>query len=62
MLPTIPSLLKICDAFGVSPSQFFLDDGEENVSLTTKQRSLLDLAAKLEPQQLDALIYFLEQL
>ena len=24
MLPTIPSLTKICDAFGISISQFFL--------------------------------------
>lgn len=26
MLPTIPSLSKICDAFGITLSQFFLED------------------------------------
>lgn len=25
MLPTIPSLVKICDAFGITVSQFFLE-------------------------------------
>lgn len=28
MLPTIPSLSKICDAFGITLSQFFLEDND----------------------------------
>jgi len=62
MLPTIPSLLKICDAFGVSMSQFFLEDQRETVLLNDRQRQLLDASAKLEPEQYDALLHFLQTL
>lgn len=62
MLPTIPSLLKICEAFGISISQFFLDDSNQTVLLTDKQLSLLTAAAKLDAQQYDALLHFLETL
>lgn len=62
MLPTIPSLLKICDAFGVSMSQFFLEDKRETVLLNEKQQKLLDAAAKLDIEQYNALIYFLQTL
>lgn len=37
MLPTIPSLTKICDAFGITMSQFFLEDTKQAISLTEKQ-------------------------
>ena len=33
MLPTIPSLTKICDAFGISISQFFLEDLHQAILL-----------------------------
>ena len=62
MLPTIPSLLKICEAFGVSMSQFFLEDTRETVLLNDKQRKLLDAAAKLDGEQYNALICFLQKL
>ena len=62
MLPTIPSLLKICDAFGVSMSQFFLEDKKETVLLNEKQQKLLDAAAKLDIEQYNALIHFLQTL
>lgn len=62
MLPTIPSLLKICDAFGISVSQFFLDDSSHTVLLTDKQLALLTASAKLDAQQYDALLHFLETL
>ena len=31
MVPSIPSLTKICDAFGITLSQFFLDDTNEEI-------------------------------
>ncbi len=62
MLPTIPSLLKICDAFGISMSQFFLENKRETVLLNERQRNLLDAAAKLNAEQYNALIYFLQTL
>lgn len=34
MLPTIPSLSKICDAFGITLSQFFLEDESKITTLS----------------------------
>ncbi len=69
MLPTIPSLIKICDAFGVTLSHFFLDDKETdnnststNVDLTNSQLRLLHAASKLDKNQLEALWTFLDML
>lgn len=62
MLPTIPSLERICEAFGITLSQFFLEDSENTVVITDQQRMLLEYAAKLEPEQYDALISFLKTL
>lgn len=63
MLPSISSLTKICEAFDITISQFFLDDNKENiVLLNDKQIQLLKYAAKLDPEQFDALLLFLEKL
>ena len=60
MVPSIPSLTKICDAFGITVSQFFLEDGNKTVLLNDNQLSLLEVAAKLSPEQYNALLNFLE--
>jgi transcriptional regulator with XRE-family HTH domain len=60
MLPTIPSLTKICDAFGITLSQFFLEDGDNVILINEQQRQLLHHAAKLSPQQYEALLHFLK--
>lgn len=62
MLPTIPSLIKICEAFGISISQFFLDDSDQAILLTNKQLALIAASTKLDSQQYDALLHFLETL
>lgn len=62
MLPTIPSLEKICDAFDITLSQFFLDNTDEAVMLNEKQKELLQSCVKLSPEQFDALLHFLETL
>ncbi len=62
MLPTIPSLAKICDAFGIPMSQFFLENNNQTVLLTDKQLALLTAATKLDTHKYDALIQFLETL
>lgn len=62
MLPTIPSLSKICDAFGITLSQFFLEDNDNVTLLSDQQLQLLHHAAKLNPQQYEALIQFLKLL
>lgn len=62
ILPTIPSLVKICDAFDISVSQFFLEDSKQTVLLNDRQLALLNAVAKLDSQQYDALLKFLETL
>lgn len=62
MLPTIPSLSKICDAFGITLSQFFLEDNDNATLLNDQQVQLLHYAAKLDSQQYEALIQFLKLL
>lgn len=62
MFPTIPSLSKICDAFDISLSQFFMDDDSQPILLNDKQKELLNAVAKLEPEQYDSLLYFLQTL
>ena len=47
MLPTIPSLVKICDAFGITVSQFFLENEDQAIHLTEKQSALLTASSKL---------------
>ena len=62
MLPTIPSLVKICDAFGITVSQFFLENEDQAIHLTEKQSALLTASSKLNSEQYNALLAFLEQL
>ncbi len=50
MVPTIPSLEKICSAFGITISQLFAE-GEIAVSLTESQRKLLDRWTRLSEDQ-----------
>lgn len=62
MLPSIPSLSKICDAFGISMSQFFLENTDKTISLNDRQLTLLKATSKLNDEQLNALLVFLETL
>jgi len=50
MVPTIPSLEKICSAFGITLSQLFAE-GDVPVSLTESQRKLLECWSKLSEDQ-----------
>lgn len=62
ILPSIPSLSKICDAFGITLSQFFLEDKNRTVLLNESQIQLIEAAAKLSPIQYQALLQFLQTL
>lgn len=62
MLPSIPSLAKICDAFEISLSQFFLDENDKSIPLNDKQIKFLNSASKLNDDQLNKLISFLDTL
>lgn len=63
MLPSITSLECICRGFGISLSQFFLDEesGEATV-LSRQQERLIMYAARLDPVQYESLLAFLEKL
>lgn len=60
--PTVPSIQKICDAFGITLSQFFLENDEYTVDLTERQLRMISYCAKLNPEQFDALLDFMNKL
>ena len=62
LLPTIPSLMKICDAFEITLSQFFLEDSNQSIVLNERQIQFLEASAKLDKTQMDALINFLNKI
>lgn len=55
LIPSIPSLEKICDAFGITLSQLFAE-GDDAVSLTPSQKLLLESWSKLTAEQQEALL------
>lgn len=59
--PTIPSLEKICDAYGITMSQFFLEDSNAT-DLTPLQMELVKSSHKLDTEQMERLVYFLKSL
>ncbi|MCI9175779.1 MAG: helix-turn-helix domain-containing protein [Lachnospiraceae bacterium] len=61
MIPSIASLEKVCNAFGITLSQFFSEE-EENFSLTRRQKELLREAGHLTDEQQSALIAFFRTL
>lgn len=62
MLPSIPSLSKICEAYGITMSQFFLENNSEAILLTEKQLALISATRKFNQEQLDALLLFLKKM
>ena len=50
MVPTLPSLEKICLAFGITLSQLLAED-DTPVSLTKSQKQLLECWARLNAEQ-----------
>ena len=54
MTPSFSSLEKICEAFGLTLSQFFAD-GEALLALTPGQRGMLEKWLRLSPAQQRAL-------
>lgn len=62
LIPTIPSLSKICDAFGITLSQFFLEDNEHTVFVNDIQLQLLKASEKLNEEQIARFVAFLELL
>ena len=61
MLPTIPSLEKICNAFGITLAQFFSNDSG-SFTVTPLQRDLLLESTRLTEEQQIALLEFFKTL
>ena len=59
IVPTIPSLEKICAAFGITLSQFFAT-GDSTVSLTASQQKLLAYRTRLSSDQQSAVLALLD--
>lgn len=49
-IPTIQTLYKVCNGFGITLSQFFAE-GDDAISLTSRQKELLDNWSVLNEQQ-----------
>ena len=61
MMPTIPSLEKICNAFGITISQLFAKE-DELVALTPAQRRLLESWSRLDDEQQAAVFQLIEKM
>ena len=61
MVPTIPSLEKICVAFGITLSQLFAE-GNDPVSLTESQKQLLDRWSKLSAEQQSVIFVLIDKM
>lgn len=61
MIPTIPSLEKICAAFGITLSQLFAE-GNSPVSLTESQKRLLDRWSRLNEEQQSAVLGLIDKM
>jgi transcriptional regulator with XRE-family HTH domain len=59
MIPSVPSLAKICSAFGITLSQLFAED-DAFCDLTEGQKELLKQWACLTKEQQEALLQFMK--
>lgn len=61
MIPTVPSLEKICIAFGITLSQLFAEE-ENTVSLTDSQMKLLESWSRLTEDQQAAVFTLIDKM
>ena len=61
MIPTVPSLEKICMAFGITLSQLFAEE-ENTVSLTDSQMKLLESWSRLTEEQQAAVFTLIDKM
>ena len=61
MVPTLPSLEKICTAFGISLSQLF-SESDTPVSLTDSQQELLNRWARLSHEQQEVVLALIDKM
>ena len=61
MIPTIPSLEKICSAFGITLSQLF-SEANDTVSLTESQKKLLERWSRLTQEQQEVIFSLIDKM
>lgn len=61
-IPTIPSLEKICKAFGITLAQFFTEDYAEITPLTKQQSEVLHEWNKLNESQQKIIVELLKKM
>ena len=61
LIPTLPSLEKICTAFGITLSQLLAED-DVPVSLTKSQKKLLELWSKLTEEQQEVIFNLIDKM
>ena len=61
LIPTLPSLEKICTAFGITLSQLLAED-DVPVSLTQSQKKLLDRWSKLTEEQQEVIFNLIDKM
>ena len=61
MTPSFASLEKICEAFGITLSQFF-SDGEDGVVLTAEQQEMLNKWNCLTATQHESLLILMDSM
>lgn len=61
MTPSLSSLEKICQAFGITLSQLFAQD-QTPVTLTESQRQLLERWSRLNPEQQRAIFQLIDSM
>ena len=62
VIPSVSSLDRICNAFGITLSQLFSENGNLYYNLTEEQKRMLACLTKLDSSQRKALLVFLEKL
>lgn len=61
MMPSLPSLDKVCSALGITFAQLY-SIGEEPVYLTDSQKNLLESWSKLNAEQQAALLALIDKM
>ena len=61
MVPTVPSLQRICDAFGITLSQLFAA-GDTPVTLTPGQREMLERWNRLNAEQQTVIFQLIDKM
>lgn len=61
VIPSVPSLKKVCDAFGITLTQLFAGE-EETVTLTETQKVLLERWSRLNENQQKAVFQIIDNM